>query len=104
MRKRYVWDPKRNELVLASDTRHLGHYVIGDSHEFQVPGSDVVISGKRARREFMKRNGLEEVGNDKAGLEREVANAKRYQDEKETKALKSQLTEVLRAREFFRGR
>lgn len=104
MRRRYVWDPKRNELVPAGDTRYLGHYVIGDSSEFRVPGTDVVVSGKRARREFMKRNELEEVGNDKAGLERECANARKYQEEKEAKALKSQLTEVLRAREFFRGR
>jgi hypothetical protein len=105
MRRRWIWCDKRNELVPAEEFHRVrSHYVIGDSQEFRVPGSDVVISGKRARREFMKREGLEEVGNDKAGLERECANARKYQEEKETKVLKSQLTEVLRAREFFRGR
>lgn len=105
MRRRYIWCDKRRELVPAEEFhRARTHYVIGDSQEFRVPGSDVIVSGKRARREFMKRNGLEEVGNDKKGLQDECAKARRYQDEAETRVLKSQLTEVLRAREFFRGR
>jgi hypothetical protein len=106
MRKRWIWCDKRNELVPAEEFYRpvRVHHVIGDSQEFRVPGSNVIVSGKRARREFMKRNGLEEVGNDKKGLEEECAKARRYQDESETRTLKAKLTEVLRDREFFRGR
>lgn len=104
MRRSYVWDPKQKKLVPKEIVRSDFPFVFGDTPEFKAPGSDLIISGRKAKREFMKRNNLEEVGNDQKGLEEHTARQRMYRDERETKQLKATLTEVLRAREFFRGR
>lgn len=105
MRRSYVWDPVKKELVPKESARPSeAPAIFPDTPEFTLPGSKVVISGRRAKREYMKRAGVEEVGNDKKGLIEHTRRQRVYRETAEMKSLKSKLTEVLRDREFFRGR
>jgi hypothetical protein len=105
MRKSWRWCPERRELVPIERSRtHTAHYVIPDTPEFRLPGSNLVISGRKAKREFMKRTGYEEVGNDRKGFEAETRKAREAIEARETRQLKETIADVCRHREFFRGR
>lgn len=106
MRKRWIWDSRKGELVPAEEycPPFRAHYVMPDTPEFTLPGSNIVISGRRAKRELLKRTGWEEVGNDKKGLADECRRAREYVEAKETKQLKETIANVCRDTEFFRGR
>lgn len=105
MRKRWIWDSRKGELVPAEKYRRpVSPQVMPDISDFTLPGSDIVISGRKAKREYLRRNGLEEVGNDKRGLVEETRRAREYRDALETKQLKDTIADACRDYEFFRGR
>jgi hypothetical protein len=76
IRGRWIWDPQRRELVDVSKYERqpsagAGLQVVRDIEPYRAVASDVaaggqrpVISGRRQHREFLKRNGYVEHGNE----------------------------------------
>lgn len=73
MRRRYIQHPETFELIpaeLYERPRSSGVYVIPDINPYQAVAADKetgkcpTIMGRRQHREFLKRNGYEELGND----------------------------------------
>lgn len=61
-RRRWVWDPKQNELVEVSTDYNpppppRTHFVIPDTPDYQSPVSGLIVSGRRQRRNDLARTG-----------------------------------------------
>ena len=79
MRRRYVYDPDLECLIeIAAGTNHpdpvpgAGLQIVRDIDPYRAVASDIaaggkrpVIAGRRQHREFIKRNGYVEVGNER---------------------------------------
>jgi len=71
-RKTYVQDPETNKLVPKDEYRpkeELGLYIIEDIKPYTAVAGDMAgkeISGRKQHREFLRRNNLIEVGNEKS--------------------------------------
>lgn len=68
MRKRWVWDNEKEELVPQKERNPARlHYVMGDVKDYHSPstldekGNFKLISGRAQRREDLKRSGCREV-------------------------------------------
>jgi hypothetical protein len=79
MRKRYRYDKETKELIpldqwLAKyETRDSAHHVIPDLQPYMAVAGDMAgkwITSRREHRAFLKRNRFEEVGNERAYMER----------------------------------
>ena len=70
---RYIQDPKTLELIPADqyqrEVRSTGPHIMPDLKDYKSVawdkerGGQVVVSGRKQHREFLRRNGYEEVGN-----------------------------------------
>lgn len=81
MKKRWIQDPKTGDLIPAEEyhahkAREAGFYVMGDIQPYQAVAVDVatgnapVITSRSAHREYLKRNGYVELGNDAKPIQR----------------------------------
>lgn len=76
MRKRYRYDAETKELVPLDkwlekygERSSRSHHVMGDLQPYQAVAGDMAgkwITSRRQHRAFLKRNGFEEVGNEKS--------------------------------------
>lgn len=70
MRKSYIWDPHQKKLVpKGTETRvdSPDYYIQGDIEPYKAIGGDMAgqwITSRSQHREFLKRNGFIEVGNE----------------------------------------
>jgi hypothetical protein len=68
MRRRYIQDRHTGELIPAEDwrprDRHAAPYVVPDIEPYRVPGTDEWHTSRSQRREYMRRTGAVEVGNE----------------------------------------
>lgn len=82
MRRSYIYDSKLGKLVPKEEYRRerVGPYIIPDIQPYvpvggpegekflKDPSQARMIDGRKAHREYLKRNGFEEVGNEKAAF------------------------------------
>lgn len=84
MRRKFVWSPERNELVEVPTNYNQpprAHYVIPDTPDYVSPVSGIVVSGRRQRRDDLRRSNCREwegLAAEKAEASRRVA----YQEQK----------------------
>ena len=65
MRKRWIWDKSRMELVPVEEYQapaSAGVFVMGDIKPYKSMATGEMIEGRAAHREHLKRNNLVEIG------------------------------------------